>query len=63
MYDADTFEFIATFDSVKAVCDYLRLDNKKMNGTISRVCRREQKTLMKKYILRNADDDEFRHRV
>ena len=59
MYDADTLLFIATFDSVKSVCDYLGLDNKKMNGAISRVCRREQKTLMKKYILRNADDDEF----
>lgn len=59
MYDADTFAFIATFDSVKAVCDFLGLDSKKANGTISRVCRREQKTLMKKYILRNADDDEF----
>ena len=61
MYDADTFAFIATFDSVKAVCDYLGLDSKKANGTISRVCRREQKTLMKKYVLRNADDDEFRN--
>ena len=59
MYDADTFAFIATFDSVKAVCDFLGLDSKKANGTISRVCRREQKTLMKKYVLRNADDDEF----
>lgn len=59
MYDADTSAFIATFDSVKAVCDYLGLDSKKANGTISRVCRRKQKTLMKKYVLRNADDDEF----
>ncbi len=59
MYDADTFAFIATFDSVKAVCDYLGLDSKKANGTISRVCRRKQKKLMKKYVLRNADDDEF----
>jgi len=59
MYDADTLAFIETFDSVKAVCDYLGLDSKKANGTISRVCRREQKTLMKKYVLRNADDDEF----
>ncbi len=59
MYDANTFTFIATFNSVKAVCDYLGLNSQKMNGTISRVCRRDQKTLMKKYILRNADDDEF----
>ena len=60
MYDADTLAFIETFDSVKAVCDYLGLDSQKAGGTISRVCRREQKTLMKKYVLRNADDDEFR---
>ena len=30
-----------------------------MNSVISNVCRRNQKTLMRKYILRNADDDEF----
>ena len=63
MYDADTFSYIASFDSVKAVCDYLGLDSKKANGTISNVCRRAQKTLMKKYILRNADDDEFSDKV
>ena len=59
MYDADTLAFIATFESVKSVCEYLGLDYKQMNGAISNVCRRNQKTLMRKYILRDANDDEF----
>ena len=59
MYDACTFEFIDSFDSVKSICVYLGLDYKKTNGSISRVCRRKQKTLMGKYILRHANDDEF----
>lgn len=60
MYDADTFSFIASFDSVKSLCEHFGLDYKKTNGTISRICSRKQKTLMKKYILRNANDDEFK---
>ncbi len=59
MYDADTFSFIASFDSVKSLCEHFGLDYKKTNGTISRVCSRKQKTLMQKYILRDANDDEY----
>ncbi len=59
MYDTDTFSFIASFDSVKSLCEHFGLDYKKINGTISRVCSRKQKTLMRKYILRDANDDEF----
>jgi len=59
MYDAETFAFMKSFDSVREVCEYLDLDYKNMNSSISRVCRREQKTLMRKYIFRDANDDEF----
>ena len=59
MYDANTYTFIENFDSIKAVCDYLGLDYKKANGSISRVCNRKQKTLNGKFIFRNANDDEF----
>lgn len=59
MYNATTFSFIGTFDSIKSVCDYLGIDYMKMHRKIARVCNREQKTLMKKYILRDANDDEF----
>ncbi len=62
MYDADTFSFIASFDSVKSLCEHFGLDYKKINGTISRVCSRKQKTLMRKYILRDANDDEFSYK-
>ncbi len=59
MYNATTFSFIGTFDSIKSVCDYLGIDYMKMHRKIARVCNREQKILMKKYILRDANDDEF----
>ena len=59
MYDAETFAFMKSFGSVREVCEYLGLDYNKMNGAILRVCRREQKTLMRKYIFRDANDDEF----
>lgn len=59
LYEAKTHLLIGTFDSVKSVCEYLELDYKKVNGAISKVCRRKQETLMQKYIVRNADDDEF----
>lgn len=62
LYDAKTHLLIGTFDGVRSVCEYLDLDYNKMNGAISKVCKRQQKTLMRKYILRNADDDEFREK-
>lgn len=59
MYNATSFAFIGTFDSIKSICDYLEIDYTQMHRKIARVCSREQKTLMGKYILRNANDDEF----
>lgn len=59
LYAVEDLSLLGTFDSVKAVCEFLNLDYKRMNGAISNVCNRKQKTLMCKYILRNADDDEF----
>ena len=58
-YDAKTFAFIKTFDSSESISEHLGLDHKKIHRTITRVCRRDQKTLMGKYILRYASDDEF----
>lgn len=59
LYDSDNLVLLGAFDSVKALCEYLRLDYEKLNGTISRVCNRKQKTLMGKYVVRNANDDEY----
>lgn len=59
MYNANSFAFIETFDSIKSICDYLEIDYKQMHRKIARVCNREQKTLMGKYILRDVNDDEF----
>ena len=59
MYDATSFAFVGTFESIKSICDYLEIDYMETHRKITHVCRREQKTLMSKYILRYANDDEF----
>lgn len=59
MYDANTLSYIATFEGRRDICNYLNLDYKKMNSSISNICNRKQKTLLRKYILRYADDDEY----
>ena len=59
MYYATPIIFVETFESTKALCDYLKIDYTIMHNKITRVCRREQKTLLGKYILRYANDDEF----
>ena len=59
VYDAIDLVPIGTFDDMKALCEYLGLDYKKQHGNISSVCSRKQKTLMGKYVLRHANDDEF----
>lgn len=59
VYDAETFTFLFSVADPKALCEQLNLDYKKQHGNISMVCSRQQKTLMGKYILRHANDDEF----
>lgn len=59
MYMVDSLEFIASFESIKDVCNYLDLNYNKMCSAISNVCNRRQKTIIGKYILRYANDDEF----
>ncbi len=59
MYDANTLIFITSFESIRDACDYFDLDYSKSNSAISNICNRKQKTLMGKYILRYASDDEF----
>lgn len=59
VYDANDLSFLGTFDNIKALCSHFGLDYKKQHGNISSVCTRKQKTLMGKYILRHAYDDEF----
>lgn len=62
VYDANDLSFLGTFDSIKALCSHFGLDYKKQHGNISSVCTRKQKTLMSKYILRHAYDDEFAYK-
>ena len=59
VYDATTGTFLYTFADAKELCNFFELDIKKQRGNISMICSRKQKTLMGKYILRHANDDEF----
>ena len=59
VYDAITISFLYTFANAQEFCDFFDLDIKKQRSSISAVCSRRQKTLMGKYILRHANDDEF----
>lgn len=59
VYDAETQAYICSFEDAKALCEYFNIDHKKQRGNITSVCSRKQKTLMGKYILRHANDDEF----
>lgn len=59
VYDAQTHAFLRSFEDAKALCEYFGLDYSKQHGNISTVCSRKQKTLMGKYVLRHAEDDEF----
>ena len=59
VYDATTGAFLYTFANARELCDFFGLDINKQRGNISMICSRQQKTLMGKYILRHANDDEL----
>ena len=58
VYTANDFLFFRSFNSLKELCIFFGLDYKKQHGNISSICNRKQKTLLGKYILRYAYDDE-----
>lgn len=59
VYDAETLSFLFSFDDSKMLCEHLNINYKKQCGNIASVCSRKQKTLMGKYILRHANDDDL----
>lgn len=59
VYLSADMSFYGTFDDAKSLCLHLNIDYKKQTGNISAVCRRQQKTLLRKYVLRYTNDDEF----
>ena len=58
-YFVEDKSFYMSFNDAKQLCNHLGIEYKKQFGNIASVCRRKQKTLLKKYILRYLDDDEF----
>ena len=60
VYNAETLEHMQSFDDAKSLCVFLGIQHNKQAGNISSVCKRKQKTLLNKYILRYDDDDEFK---
>ena len=59
VYDVGDLSFLGSFKDIKDLCEHFGIDYKKQHGNVSSVCNRKQKTLMGKYILRHANDDEF----
>lgn len=59
VYNASDLSYYDTFADAKALCQHLGLDYQKQFGNIASACKRRQKTLLRKYVLRYADDDEF----
>ena len=59
VYLSADMSFYGVFDDAKSLCLHLDIDYKKQMGNIAAVCRRQQKTLLRKYVLRYANDDEF----
>lgn len=59
VYLASDHSYYGSFIDAKDLCDGLGLEYEKNYSNIGAVCRRRQKTLLKKYILRYASDDEF----
>lgn len=59
VYLSADMSFYGGFDDAKSLCLHLDIDYKKQMGNIAAVCRRQQKTLLRKYVLRYANDDEY----
>ena len=59
VYDAHTLDFLFSFSDSKELCKHFDLDYQKRHSNITSLCGRKKKTLMGKYILRYANDDEF----
>lgn len=61
VYNASDLSFYSTFEDAHSLCEHFNLKYKNQHGNIASVCNRKQKTLLGKYILRHANDDEFEH--
>lgn len=60
VYLIENGEMIYTFNNIFDLCNKLNINYKKQHGNITSICKRNQKTLMNKYILRYNEDDEFK---
>lgn len=59
VYLIDTGDFYNSYYGVKDVCINMGINYNKQRGNITSICKRNQKTLATKYILRYEKDDEF----
>ena len=59
VYWACDHSYFGSFEDARDFCMHIGLDYEKSYSNIAAVCRRRQKTLMNKYILRYFEDDEF----
>lgn len=59
VYMVSDLSYVGTYRNARSLCAFLGIDSQKQMGNIASVCRRKQKTLMRKYVLRYVDDDEL----
>ena len=59
VYLVKDMSYYGTFDGATELCKHLGLNPDKQGGNISAICRKKRKTLLRKYVLRYANDDEF----
>ena len=60
VYSAQDLSFYGVFEDAKSFCEHFNLDYNKKKSQITAVCKRRQKTLLGKFIVRYEKDDEFK---
>ena len=61
VYNLIDLSYYGTFKNTRALCEHFGIDINKQHGNISSICRRKQKSLFGKYVLRHPFDDEFKN--
>ena len=59
VYSIQTGELLDSYNGIVELCKNLDINYKRQRGNITSICKRNQKTLNHKYILRYQKDDEF----
>ena len=59
VYNISDASFYGTFKNARELCNHFGIEYNKQHGNIIQICKRKQKSLLGKYVLRHPYDDEF----